>query len=81
MIDVQLVLYIGSRKDDVPVWLDEFTMFSDESVNDFLDTSNCHDGDIDYAELRLLALDKSFLICSFKQIKLKGKGYRWVVGN
>lgn len=88
MINIQynMVLNVGSFnggvQNDQFETFDTYTLMPDEDVYDILATHN-KDKDCNYAELMFLGsingTDAQITVMYLKKIKLKGKGYRWVI--
>jgi hypothetical protein len=87
MLVVGLSLEVGTTRNGKFVFGDAFDMsitgpaeWDCDSVNDLL-SGNLPD-DYDYAQLKFFYndhIDTGFLVASFQRIKLKGKGYKWVL--
>ncbi len=87
MLVVGLILEVGSIKDGPFIAGDSFDMsitgpdeWDCDSINSLL-TDSLPD-DYDYAQLKFFYNgheDHGFLVASFRRIRLKGKGHKWVL--
>jgi len=81
-IKYSLVLEVGKKvlgKEVEMEAYDAYTLTNNDSIEMLL---NQHNHECSYAELQLVNEDKPnevTTITSFKKIKLKDKGYRWIV--
>ena len=82
MISFKLDLFY--KDDDTITWVDSFPLETgDEEVPHLLNSNN-ESEDCNFAELVLFDSANERVICKlvcFKRIKLKGKGYHWIVSE
>lgn len=72
------------KDDNAIVWIDSFSLEKgDEEVTHLLNSNN-ESSDCNFAEMVLFDSANQRVICKlvcFKKIKLKGKGYHWIVSE